>query len=142
MIDNAKLIGVVLIAGIIFLMMIRLVNSYAPPMNVAYANLIGQEAGRVAEVLPAKGNVNIIKRDDPAARDKAEQIAGQIPELAQRREGGQINFVESDKSITVEAAVTSEEKLRLQAAKLQTEHIIKNDMNEAVQVIRGWMNEG
>jgi len=143
MIDNGKVVGLVLVLGIIFLMGMKLVNSYAPPVNVAYANLIGQQAGRVAEALPAAGNVNIIQRNDSAARDKQDALAKQLPNAAQRKSpGGEINFVESAQSITIEAPVTSEEKLRLQAARMQTEELIKKNTNEAIQVLRGWMNEG
>lgn len=138
LLDNGKLLGVVLIIGIVFIMMMRLVNSYAPPVNVAYANIIGQEAAKVAEALPAKAAVNIIKREDPAAKERAAQAAAQM-ELAQKAQGGEINFVESQKSITVEAVETSEEKLRLQAARMQAEQLIKSDMNEAVMVIRAWL---
>ncbi len=142
MLDNAKMLGVVLICGIIFFMLIKLVNSYAPPVNVAYAHIIGQSAGQVAEALPKGAQVNIVQKSDPAAREKQEALAKQLPEAAQRRGEPAINIVESSQSITVETPVTSEEKLRLQAAKIQTEQIINNDINEAVQVIRGWINEG
>lgn len=142
LVDNAKGVALVLILGVLFLMLVKLVNSYAPPINVAYANLIGQQAAQVAEALPTKATVNIIQRNDQAARDKQEAIAKQIPEMAQRKSGGEINFVESAASITVEAPITSEEKLRLQAAKIQSEDLIKKNVNEAVQVMRAWMNEG
>ncbi len=143
LLDYGKLLLVVGILGVIFLMLVKLVNSYAPPVNVAYANIIGQEAGRVADALPPKASVNIIKRDAPEAKDKAAQIAQQIPEINQKMSPqGEINFVESNKSITIEAATISEEKLRLQAAKLQAEQLVKSDINEAVQVIRGWIAEG
>ncbi|MDB5038234.1 MAG: Flagellar M-ring protein [Bacteriovoracaceae bacterium] len=140
--DNAKLMGVVLIAGIIFFMLVKLVNSYAPPVNVAYANIIGQQAGQIAEALPRGATVNITQRNDPAARERTEQLAKQIPETNQRKGEASINIVESNQSITIESPVTSEEKLRLQGAKIQTEQIIKSDINEAVQVVRSWMNEG
>ncbi|MBN8554430.1 MAG: flagellar M-ring protein FliF [Deltaproteobacteria bacterium] len=141
MMDNAKLFGVVLIAGFIFFMLVKLVNSYAPPINMAYANLIGQEAGKVAEALPPKATINIISREDPAAKDKANQIAQQLPQLERKASAGEINFVESQKSITIEAPTTSEEKLRLQAAKMQVEQIVKSDINETVKIIRQWMSE-
>jgi flagellar M-ring protein FliF len=144
MMDNAKLMGVVLIAGIIFFMLVKLVNSYAPPINVAYANIIGQQAAQIAQGLPAAGQVNIVQRNDNAAKEKMEQLAKQLPEASvqRRSDGPQINFVESEASITVEAPVTSEEKLRLQAAKMQTEAIIRKDVQEAVTVVREWMSEG
>lgn len=142
LVDNGKLLGVVLIVGIIFMMLMKMVNSYAPPVNVAYANIIGQSAAQVAEALPRQAQVNVISRNDNAAREKQEALAKQIPEAAQRRAEPAINIVESSQSITVETPVTSEEKLRLQAAKMQTEAILKGDINEAVQVIRGWLMEG
>lgn len=143
MIDNGKLIGVVLIAGIIFFMLVRLVNFYAPPVNVAYANIIGQQAAQVAEALPRGASVNIVQRNDSAAREKTEALAKQLPETSIQRKGeSSINIVESNQSITIESPVTSEEKLRLQAAKIQTEEIIKRDIGEAVTVIRSWLNEG
>lgn len=142
LIDNGKVVGLVVVLGIIFLMAMKLVNSYAPPVSVAYANIIGQQAGKVAEALPAAANVNIIRRDDAAVREKQEALAKQMPEITQRKAGGEINFVESAASITIEAPVTSEEKLRLQAARMQTENIIKTNINEAVQVLRAWINEG
>jgi flagellar M-ring protein FliF len=141
MMDNAKLFGVVLIAGFIFFMLVKLVNSYSPPITMAYANLIGQEAGKVMDMLPPKATVNIIQRDDPAAKDKANQISQQLPQLERKAAAGEINFVESQKSITIEAPTTSEEKLRLQAAKMQVEQIVKTDINETVKIIRQWMNE-
>ncbi len=142
LLDNGKLLGVVLIAGIIFFMLVKLVNSYAPPLNVAYANIIGQQAGQLAEALPRGATVNITQRNDPAAQQRTADLAKQLPEAAQRRAEPSINIVESNQSITVETPVTSEEKLRLQAAKIQTEQIIKNDLGEAIQVVRTWMNEG
>ncbi len=140
--DNAKLLGVVLILGVIFIMLVKLVNSYAPPVNVAYANLIGQSAAAVADALPARAQINIVQRDSGEAKQKAQEIANQMPDMAQRRDSGMINFVETEKSITVEAMTTSEEKLRLQAAKLQAESIMKNDVNETVGIVRQWLNEG
>jgi len=143
LLDNGKLLGVVLIAGIIFFMLVKLVNSYAPPIDVAYANIIGQQASQVAQALPSAGQVNITQRNDPAAAAKQEMLAKQLPETnVQRKDGPQINFVESSASITVEAPMTSEEKLRLQAAKMQVESVIKNDPIEAVNIIRGWLAEG
>lgn len=143
MLDNGKLFGLVLVLGIVFFMLVRLVNSYAPPVSVAYANIIGQQAGDVAAVLPARAQVNIIQRNDPNVKAQQEALARQVPEVNMRRgAAGEINFVESQKSITIEAPTTSEEKLRLQAAKMQCESIIKADMNEAVQIIRAWLNEG
>jgi flagellar M-ring protein FliF len=143
LIDNAKAIGLVLVLGVLFLMLVKLVNSYAPPINVAYANLIGQQAADIAEALPAKGQINIVNRNDPAAREKQEQMAKQLPDAAQRKGTGQINFVESQQQeITIEAPITSEEKLRLQAAKIQTEELMKRNVNESIQVVRSWLNEG
>jgi len=141
MLDHGKTVALALILGIIFLMLVRIVNSYAPPIEVAYANIIGQQAGRIAEALPAAGAVQIIKRNDAAVTEAQEQIAKQLPEV-QRRQGGEINFVETTPSITIEAPVTSEEKLRLKAAKIQTEELIKQNSADAVKVIRAWMNEG
>jgi flagellar M-ring protein FliF len=141
MLDHGKTVALALILGIIFLMLVRIVNSYAPPIEVAYANIIGQQAGRIAEALPAAGAVQIVKRNDAAVAEKQEQIAKQLPEV-QRRQGGEINFVETAPSITIETPVTSEEKLRLKAAKIQTEEMIKQNSNDAVKVIRSWMNEG
>lgn len=143
--DNGKLLGVVLIAGIIFLMLVKLVNSYAPPVNVAYANIIGQQAAQIAQALPAAAQINVIQKNDAAAQAKIEQMARAMPEAVQRKDAGggpAINFVESNASITVESPVTSEEKLRLQAAKMQVEQIIQKDANEAVAVIREWLGEG
>jgi flagellar biosynthesis/type III secretory pathway M-ring protein FliF/YscJ len=141
MLDHGKTVALALILGIIFLMLVRIVNSYAPPIEVAYANIIGQQAGRIAEALPAAGAVQIVKRNDAAVSEKQEQIAKQLPEV-QRRQGGEINFVETAPSITIETPVTSEEKLRLKAAKIQTEELIKQNSNDAVKVIRSWMSEG
>lgn len=142
LLDNGKLMGVVLVLGIIFFLLVKLVNSYAPPVNVAYANIIGQQASDIGDALPSKANVNIIQRNDAAAKEKQELIAKQVPEVNQLRgAAGEINFVESNKSITVEAPQTSEEKLRLQAAKMQTESIIKTDINDAVQIIKSWLAE-
>ncbi len=141
--DHGKTVGLVVVLGIIFILLVRLVNSYAPPITLAYANVIGQEAGQLAGALPAKAAINIIRRDSPEAKDKASMMANQIPEVNQRRgAAGEINFVESNASITIEAPTTSEEKLRLQAAKMQTEELIRSNSNEAVSVIRAWMNEG
>lgn len=143
MMDNGKLLAVVLIAGIIFFMLVKLVNSYAPPVNVAYANIIGQQAGQVADALPRGAAVNITSRNDPAAREKTEQMAKQLPETSIQRKGeSSINIVESNQSITIESPVTSEEKLRLQAAKIQTEEIVKRDVNDAIAVVRSWLAEG
>jgi flagellar M-ring protein FliF len=143
MVDNGKLLGVVLIAGIIFFMLVRLVNSYAPPVNVAYANIIGQQAAHVADALPRGATVNITQRNAPEVIQKAEQMAKQLPEASIQRKGeSSINIVESNQSITIESPVTSEEKLRLQAAKIQTEEIIKRDVNDAVAVVRSWLAEG
>ncbi len=141
MLDHGKTVALALILGIIFLMLVRIVNSYAPPIEVAYANIIGQQAGRIAEALPAAGAVQIVKRNDAAVSEKQEQLAKQLPEV-QRRQGGEINFVETAPSITIETPVTSEEKLRLKAAKIQTEELIKQNSNDAVKVIRSWMSEG
>ena len=141
MLDHGKTVALALILGIIFLMLVRIVNSYAPPIEVAYANIIGQQAGRIAEALPAAGSVQIIRRNEPAALEAQENLAKQLPEV-QRRQGGEINFVETAPSITVEAPVTSEEKLRLKAAKIQSEELIKQNSADAVKVIRAWMNEG
>lgn len=141
LVDHGKTVAIVLILGVLFLMLVKLVNSYAPPVNVAYANIIGQEAGNIAAALPARAQVNVVRRDDPAAKAQQEALAKQLPEVAQRKAGGEINFVESAASITVEAPVTSEEKLRLQAAKMQTEELIKKDLTETVQVLRAWVNE-
>lgn len=141
MMDNGKLVAIVLIMGIIFIMGIRLVNSFAPPLNVAYANIIGQEAGAVAAALPQKAQINIVQREDPLAKEKAAALAQQMPQLERKSSAGEITFVESNKSITVEAASASEEKLRLQAAKMQAEQLIKSDMAETVKVVRAWINE-
>ncbi len=141
MLDHGKTVALALILGIIFLMLVRIVNSYAPPIEVAYANIIGQQAGRIAEALPAAGQVQIVRRNDSAVAEKQEQIAKQLPEV-QRRQGGEINFVETTPSITIETPVTSEEKLRLKAAKIQTEELIRQNSNDAVKVIRSWMSEG
>jgi flagellar M-ring protein FliF len=141
MFDNGKLMAIVLIMGIIFIMGIRLVNSFAPPVNVAYANILGQEAGKIADALPAKAQINIVQREDPLAKEKAAALAQQMPQLERKSSAGEITFVESNKSITVEAASASEEKLRLQAAKMQTEQLIKSDMAETVKVVRAWINE-
>lgn len=142
LLDHGKTAALIIVLGVLFLMLVKLVNSYAPPVNVAYANIVGQEAADVAAALPARAQVNIVRRDDQGVKEKQEAIAKQIPELAQRKSGGEINFVESAASITVEAPVTSEEKLRLQAAKMQTEELIKRDLNETVGVLRAWINEG
>ncbi len=144
LIDNGTLLGVVLIAGIIFFMLVKLVNSYAPPINVAYANIIGQQAAQVAQALPPAAQVNIVQRNDNAVAQKQEQLAKQLPETSvQRKEQSpQINFVESNASITIEAPMTSEEKLRLQAAKMQVEAVVRADVNDGVGVIREWLSEG
>lgn len=139
--DNGKLVAIVLIMGIIFIMGIRLVNSFAPPVSVAYANIIGQEAGKIADALPAKAQINIVQREDPLAKEKAAALAAQMPQLERKTGAGEITFVESNKSITIEAASASEEKLRLQAAKMQAEQLIKSDMAETIKVIRAWISE-
>jgi len=139
--DNAKVMGIVLIAGIIFLMLVKLINSYAPPVELAYANLIGERAGQVGKALPAGAQVNIVSRDDQAARQRAEDIANETPELALQK-GPEIKFKESShQAVVIDAPMTSEEKLRLQAAKIQTEQIINNNTDEAIQVLRSWMAE-
>ena len=139
--DNAKVMGIVLIAGIIFLMLVKLINSYAPPVELAYANLIGERAGQVGKALPAGAQVNIVSRDDQAARQRAEDIANETPELALQK-GPEIKFKESShQAVVIDAPMTSEEKLRLQAAKMQTEQIINNNTDEAIQVLRSWMAE-
>jgi len=141
LIDNAKIMGIVLIAGIIFLMLVKLINSYAPPVELAYANLIGERAGQVGKALPAGAQVNIVSRDDQAARQRAEEIANETPELALQK-GPEIKFKESShQAVVIDAPMTSEEKLRLQAAKMQTEQIINNNTDEAIQVLRSWMAE-
>lgn len=141
--DNMKLIGLVAVLAVVFLLLIRLVNSYAPPVNVAYANIIGQPAARVAEALPPNANVNLVQRDAPEVKAITENIQKQLPEVQQRKGASPtINIVEQTGSITVETPVTSEEKLRLQAAKLQVEGIIKADVNEAVAIVRSWLAEG
>jgi len=141
LLDNGKVVGIVLICGIIFILLVRLINSYAPPVEMAYANLIGEKAGSVAQALPPGAQVNIVKRDDENARAKAEQVAENIPELNLKKER-EIQFREVEpQALVVDAPITSEEKLRLQAAKMQTEQIVSNNTDEAVQVIRSWMAE-
>jgi len=141
MVDNVKTVALVLIFGILFLLLVRMVNSYAPPISVAYADIIGESAGSVAKSLPSGSNVNIVKRDDDAAKQKAEELQQNNPELSASKEVG-IQFIESQpKNITVESPMTSEEKLRLQAAKMQTEQLIRNNLDESVQTIRSWMQE-
>ncbi|TVQ78248.1 MAG: flagellar M-ring protein FliF [Bradymonadales bacterium] len=137
--DNAVTAALVLIFGIIFLLLVRMVNSYAPPMEVAYANIIGESAGSVAKALPSGANVNIVKRDDEAAKQKAEEISSN-PEISAAREP-EIEFVETKRPIRVEAPTTSEEKLRFQAAKMQAEQIINTNVDEALRVMRSWMQE-
>lgn len=141
LLDNGKVMGIVLIAGIIFFLLVKLINSYAPPMEVAYANLIGERAGSVGQALPPGAQVNITKRDDEAAKRKAQELAESNPDLNLQK-GPEIEFREmAQKSVVVETPLTSEEKLRLQAAKMQSEQIISANPDDAVQVIRSWMSE-
>lgn len=139
--DNAKIIGIVLISGIIFFMLVKLINSYAPPMEVAYANIVGEKAGEVGNALPSGAQVQLTQRDDEAARQKAEALAEKTPDL-QLQKGPEIQFREAEQqSVVVETPMTSEEKLRLQAAKMQAQQIVENNPDEAVQVVRSWMAE-
>lgn len=141
LIDNAKVAGLVLVLGVIFFLLVKLINSYAPPVEMAYANLIGERAGQVAQALPPGANVQITKKDDEAARQKAEQLAETNPELNLQK-GPAIEFREvANKALVVETPMTSDEKLRLQAAKMQAEQIIQSNAEDAVQVIRSWMSE-
>lgn len=138
--DNIKTVALVLVFGILFLLLVKMINSYSPPMEFAYANIIGESAGNVAKALPSGANVSIVKRDDEAARQKAEEIEKKNPEIAASREAG-IEFIEKPQNIKIETPMTSEEKLRLQAAKMQVEQIINSNVDEAVHVLRAWMQE-
>lgn len=139
LLDNAAILGAVLIAGIIFFLLVKLVNSYAPPVEVAYASLIGERAGAVAAALPSAAPVQIIQRDAPEVQAKAELVAKANPELSVSQQA-EAKLAQAQKQIE-EQTLTSEEKLKLQAAKMQTEKIVVNNVDEAVQVIRSWMAE-
>lgn len=141
LLDNGVTAALVLVLGIIFLMLVKLINSYSPPVEVAYANLIGTTAGAAAGALPPGATVQITQRDDEAAKQKAQELAEQTPELNLAK-GPDIQFKEaSQQSMVVETPATSEEKLRWQAAKIQVEQLISSNTDEAVQVIRSWMAE-
>jgi flagellar M-ring protein FliF len=140
LLDNMKTVALVLVFGILFLLLVKMINNYSPPMDMAYANIIGESAGNVARALPTGANVSLVKRDDEAVKKKTEELQQKNPELAASRETG-IQFIEKPQNIKIETPMTSEEKLRLQAAKMQVEQIINANVEDAVHVIRAWMQE-
>ncbi len=137
--DNATVIGIILIAGIIFFLLVRLVNSYAPPMEVAYANIIGERAGAIASSLPSGGAIQIVQRDSPDVQAKAELLAAKNPDLSLAKQAEE--KLAQAQAALAEQTITSDEKLRLQAAKMQVEKLIQGGTDEAVQVVRAWLNE-
>lgn len=139
--ENAALVGAVLIVSLVFFLLVRLVNASAPPIELAYANVIGETAGSVAGQLPAGAEVNIIQKDDRAVAAKAEEIKSRLPELSmEKQEEDKKRLQETQAMLEVETQ-TSEAKLKLQAAKIQSEKIIESNIDEAIQVIRSWMSE-
>jgi len=137
--DNAAMLGVVLIAGLIFFLLVRLVNSYAPPMELAYANIIGERAGMIAAGLPSGAPIQIVQRDSPDVQAKAELVAKQNPDLSIAK-AAEAKMLEAQMAMATQA-VTSDEKLRLQAAKMQAEKIVGSSPDEAVQIVRSWLAE-
>lgn len=139
--DNASFVGAVMILGIIFFLLVRLINANAPPIEMAYANVIGETAGSVAGQLPSGAEVSLVERDAQEAQKKAQEMKDRLPELNQAaKEVDDARLKETQMQLEAQSK-TSEEKLRLQAAKIQTEKIVQNNIDDAVQVIRGWMSE-
>lgn len=140
--DNMKVVGIALVLGIIFFLLVKLVNSYSPPVNVAYANLIGQSAGNLAKALPPAASVNIIERDNEAAQQKAGELAETVAKVNLRKDSEDPNAKKAGGSIELELPESSEENLRLQAVKLKTEEVISANVDDAVKLVRQWMSEG
>jgi len=137
--DNVAMLGVVLIAGLIFFLLVRLVNSYAPPMELAYANIIGERAGMVAAGLPSGAPIQIVQRDAPEVQAKAELVAKQNPDLSIAK-AAEAKILEAQMAMASQAQ-NSDEKLRLQASRMQTEKLVGSNPDEAVQIVRSWLSE-
>lgn len=139
--DNMKVVGIALVLGVIFFLLVKLVNSYSPPVNVAYANLIGQSAGNLAKALPPAAQVNIIERDNQTAQQRAGELAEAVAKANFRKEEETQARVEA-LTMDLELPSSSEENLRLQAVKLKTEEVVSGNVEEAVKLVRQWMSEG